>query len=401
MCGDKKAFFELDESFRNTVKFGDNSIVLVLGKGRVTIQTKGNSTHTISSVLFVPDLKTKLFSVSKLLEKGYELSVKDGICRIQDIEMGLIAQVNMIANRMFPLYLQNTTHSCFSMKLKDVSWLWHFRYGHLNFGGLKTLKQKNTGLPQIEVSAEVCEECVVSKQHQDPFPTGKSWRAKRPLELDKSEAFIAFRSYKVQVEKEIGSSIKVLCIDRGEEYISREFETFCENNEIKRQLTAAYTLQQNGVCERKNRTLLNMKSHTCCTKYDSGGSMEQIEAEVFDEENFWQWNKKVVEKQVSTNFDGINDEESQKQAKRDQLDSTDGPVNPPSLSTTSDNKERPQRTRRKPAWMTDYEVTGIDESNDPLTYFALFSDCDPTVFEKAIKDPKWQRAMDEEIEAIE
>ena len=62
------------------------------------IQTKGNSTHTISNVLFVPDLKTNLLSVSQLLEKVYELSIKDGVCRIQDVEMNLIAQVNMTAN---------------------------------------------------------------------------------------------------------------------------------------------------------------------------------------------------------------------------------------------------------------------------------------------------------------
>ena len=105
MCGDKKAFFELDESFRNTVKFGDNSIALVLEKVQVTIQTKGNSTHTISNVLFVLDLKTNLLSVGQLLKKWYELSIKDGVYRIQDIEMGLIAQVNMTPNRMFPLYL--------------------------------------------------------------------------------------------------------------------------------------------------------------------------------------------------------------------------------------------------------------------------------------------------------
>ncbi|KAA0057220.1 Retrovirus-related Pol polyprotein from transposon TNT 1-94 [Cucumis melo var. makuwa] len=176
MCGDKKAFSELDESFCNTVKIGDNSTISVLKKGRVTIQTKGNSIHIISNVLFVPDLKTNLLSVGQLLEKEYELSIKDGVCRIQDVNMDLIAQVNMTANRMFPLYLQNTTHSCLSAKLKDVSWLWHFRYGHLNFGGLRTLQQKNMviGLPQIVVPAEVCEECVASKQHRDPFPTGKS-----------------------------------------------------------------------------------------------------------------------------------------------------------------------------------------------------------------------------------
>ncbi|XP_015075746.1 uncharacterized protein LOC107019897 [Solanum pennellii] len=40
MCGDKKAFSELDESFRNTVKFGDNSVVSVIGKCNVTLHDK-------------------------------------------------------------------------------------------------------------------------------------------------------------------------------------------------------------------------------------------------------------------------------------------------------------------------------------------------------------------------
>ena len=38
-------------------------------KGNVTIQTKGNVTHTIANVLFVPNLKTNLLSVGKLQEK--------------------------------------------------------------------------------------------------------------------------------------------------------------------------------------------------------------------------------------------------------------------------------------------------------------------------------------------
>ena len=190
MCGDKKAFSELDESFRSTVKFGDNSTISVMGKGRVIIQAKENSsTHTITDVLFAPDLKTNLLSVGQLLEKGYEISIKDGVCQIRDAKLGLIAQVKMTANRMFPLYLQNLTHSCFSTKSKDVAWLWHFRYGHLNFGGLKTLQQKNmvAGLPQITTPSEVCEECVVGKQHRDSFPKGKSWRAKNVLELVHSD----------------------------------------------------------------------------------------------------------------------------------------------------------------------------------------------------------------------
>jgi len=66
ICGDKKAFFELDESFCNTVKFGDNSVVSVMGKGNVTLHAKDNSFHTISNVFYVPNLKTNLLSIGQL-----------------------------------------------------------------------------------------------------------------------------------------------------------------------------------------------------------------------------------------------------------------------------------------------------------------------------------------------
>ena len=44
-----------------------------------------------------------------------------------------------------------------------------------------------TGLPQIITPSEVYEECVVSKQHRNQFPQGKSWRATAALELVHSD----------------------------------------------------------------------------------------------------------------------------------------------------------------------------------------------------------------------
>ena len=60
------------------------------------------------------------------------------------------------------------------------------------------------------------------------------------------------------VERESGYKIKTLRTDRGGEFISNEFEVFCEANKIHRQLTTSYTPQQNGVAERKNRSLVEM-----------------------------------------------------------------------------------------------------------------------------------------------
>ena len=54
--------------------------------------------HNISNVFYVPDLKINLLTVGQLQERGYEISIKNGVCRIQDANLGLNAQINMTTN---------------------------------------------------------------------------------------------------------------------------------------------------------------------------------------------------------------------------------------------------------------------------------------------------------------
>lgn len=58
------------------------------------------------------------------------------------------------------------------------------------------------------------------------------------------------------VENDIGREIKMLRIDRGEEYLSKNYITYCARNVLRRQLTQARIPQQNGVAEWRNRTLI-------------------------------------------------------------------------------------------------------------------------------------------------
>ena len=69
--------------------------------------------------------------------------------------------------------------------MQDESWLWHFRFGHLNFGGLKLLHTKNMvkGLPLIDKPERVCEGCIFGKKHRETFLVGKAYRACTPLEI--------------------------------------------------------------------------------------------------------------------------------------------------------------------------------------------------------------------------
>jgi len=73
-----------------------------------------------------------------------------------------------------------------------------------------------------------------------------------------SATFVIFRKFKALVEKESNCQIQCLRTDRGGEFRSAAFNDFCSINGIKRQLTTAYTPHQNGVSERKNRTVMNM-----------------------------------------------------------------------------------------------------------------------------------------------
>lgn len=68
---------------------------------------------------------------------------------------------------------------------------------------------------------------------------------------DKASVFEVFKKFKALVEGETGCRIQCLRTDRGGEFTSNEFNNFCSNQGIKRQLTTAYTPQQNGVSEKE------------------------------------------------------------------------------------------------------------------------------------------------------
>ncbi|KAL0298721.1 UNVERIFIED_CONTAM: Retrovirus-related Pol polyprotein from transposon TNT 1-94 [Sesamum radiatum] len=297
MTYNKGAFQTLDESFKTNVKLGDNHIVKVEGKGLVAINTR-KDTRIINDVMYIPNLRTNLFSVGQMMEKGYTLHFGGDSCTIYDNKDKTlkIAEVRMKEHRCFPIHLQYMGRTAMKAQ-EDQSWLWHRRLGHFNFQGLKILHQKKmmTDLPQIQAVEGACEACLQGKQHKKPFPSGTSWRAKAVLELihtdvcgpmrtpsheqnryfilfiddyskmtwvyfmrEKSEIFKVFKKFKNLVEKQSGRSIKVLRSDRGKEYNNSEFDKFCEEEGIEHQTTVSYNPQQNGVSERKNRTVMEM-----------------------------------------------------------------------------------------------------------------------------------------------
>ena len=187
---------------------------------------------------------------------------------------------------------------CLNAETKsDESWLWHMRYGHLNFKDLNLIHAKDivTGLPQVRIPKSVCDHCMISKQTRASFSNYTPTRTNDllhvvyydvcgPFEVPslagnrffvsfvdefsrkmwtyllkvKSEVFENLKKFTAITEKQSGKKLKIIRKDGGGDFNSREIEAFCTDKGILHEVTAPYTPQHNGVVERRNRTIMNM-----------------------------------------------------------------------------------------------------------------------------------------------
>lgn len=257
MCGNRQWFSCIDEAFRHSVKLDNDSKMEVMGKGNIQLEING-AIQVVTDIFYVPDLKNNLLSVGQLQERGLSLLIQNGKCKLHHPRRGLIMQTKMTANRMFVLLASvvlDETPTFLQIATEDSSQLWHRRFGHLSYKGLRTLqyKQMVKGLPLLKTPNKSCTKCFVGKQHRDAIPKKSQWRASQKLQLvhadicgpitpnsnsnkgyfitfiddfsrkvwiyflvEKSEAYTTFKNYKSLVEKESGALICCLHTDRGE-----------------------------------------------------------------------------------------------------------------------------------------------------------------------------------------
>ncbi|CAL9010602.1 unnamed protein product, partial [Prunus brigantina] len=298
MTGDEGLLVNIQRNLNSKVKMGTGEVVPVAGKGTLVIKTKLGKKH-IHEVMLVPGLEENLLSVGQMMEHGYHLVFGGNVVSVYDNQSleNLIVKVQMTNNRCFPLTMMPASELVLKASVTHCLQTWHKRLGHLNERSIKLLENQGMvhGLPHLEQMSVVCDGCMQGKQHRDSFPLESTWRASNPLELvhtdicgpmkteslsgnryfllftddytrmswvyfirNKSSALECFMKFKAMTELQSGFKIKSLRSDRGGEFLSGEFNRFCEESGIQRQLTVAYSPQQNGVAERKNRTVVEM-----------------------------------------------------------------------------------------------------------------------------------------------
>lgn len=179
MCGTREWFIEFDGSFRQNVKLGDDRRMMVEGKGSLRLEING-TIRVITSVYFVPGLRNNLFSMGQLQQKGLRVIIDDDVCEIwHKQQKKMVMYSTMTKNRMFIVVAtvrkarEAEEGKCLQVTEKAEQ-LWHKRFGHLNYTGLRTLAEKKmvNGLPiaSLEEAEATCEVCLKGKQNRDSIP---------------------------------------------------------------------------------------------------------------------------------------------------------------------------------------------------------------------------------------
>ncbi|GJY32861.1 putative ribonuclease H-like domain-containing protein [Tanacetum coccineum] len=255
----------------------------MIRKGGLNLMKRNNTRHMIrlEKVSYVEELKFNLLSVSQICDKKHNVLFTDKDCLI-------ISKVHICDE---DLLQRQRNYELF---------LWHRRMGektkHVNLKNINKLVQGNLvrGLPSKTFKIDhSCLACNKGKQHRASCKKVKERTIREPLELLHMDLFgpvsvesinkkkyclvvtddcskfswVFFLAYKdetydmlhdliVGLENRLRHKVKTIRCDNGTEFKNQLMNEFCAKKGIKREYSIARTPQQNGVAERKNRTLI-------------------------------------------------------------------------------------------------------------------------------------------------
>ena len=302
MTGDVSCLQDFRSCEGGYVAFGsDSKGGKITGKGMVS---KGKM--TFSDVYYVEQLKYNLLSVSQVCDKKHSILFTETEClflapgfRVVDENQILLRtprKDNVYCLDLETVSSSSSLNCLFSKASLSESSLWHRRMCHMNFKTMNHLVKNNLvrGLPQKEFSCDDhCVACLKGKQHKTSHKSKAISTISSPLQLlhmdlfgptnvmslgkksyclvivddftrftwvyflrTKDETSGLLKSFLTRIENQADLKVKVIRSDNGTEFKNSDLNSFCEEKGIERQYSAPRTPQQNGVAERRNRTLI-------------------------------------------------------------------------------------------------------------------------------------------------
>ncbi|GJS79977.1 integrase, catalytic region, zinc finger, CCHC-type containing protein [Tanacetum coccineum] len=240
----------------------------VVSKPKIDVESASKAKHKVGH---------NLFSVRQFCDGDLEVAFRSKTCYVRNLKGDDL----LIGGREFNFYtisisdMVASSPVCLMSKATSTkSWLWHRRLSHLNFGTINDLTRLDLidGLPKFKYGKDhIC----------SAYERGKSKKASHPpklvpsdhskLELlhmdlcgpmrvyflhSKDETLEIIKKFIAQAQLNYKAKVCKIRTDNGTEFKNATLKAHYEKLGIMQQFSTARTPQQNGVVERRNRTLV-------------------------------------------------------------------------------------------------------------------------------------------------
>ncbi|GJZ58432.1 retrovirus-related pol polyprotein from transposon TNT 1-94 [Tanacetum coccineum] len=193
--------------------------------------------------------------------------------------------------------MTSSTLICFMAKASPTqAWLWHQRLSHLNFDYINLLLKKDVviELPKLKyVKDQLCSSCEVSKAKRSSFKTKVVPSSKGRLNLlhmdlcgsmrvasingkkyilviindyfrytwtlflrSNDETPEVLKDFLIMIQRSLQALVISIRTDKGTEFLNKTLNAFFKEEGIEHQTSTPRTPEQNGIVERRNRTLV-------------------------------------------------------------------------------------------------------------------------------------------------
>ncbi|GKC80373.1 retrovirus-related pol polyprotein from transposon TNT 1-94, partial [Tanacetum coccineum] len=236
------------KKFIGTVRFGNDHFGAIMGYGDYVI---GES--VISKVYYVEGLGHNLFSVGQFCDSDLEVAFRKHSCYVRDtngVELIKGSHGSNLYTISFEDMLKSSPICLLSKASKNKSWLWHRHLNYLNFGTINDLARKDLvrGLTRLKFEKDhLCSACQLGKSKKH---THKPKTKNTNLEVLNTLHMDLCGPMRVQIIN--GKKYILVIVD---DYSRFTWVTFLRSKDETPE-TVLRTPQQNGVVERRNRTLV-------------------------------------------------------------------------------------------------------------------------------------------------
>ncbi|XP_004500571.1 uncharacterized protein [Cicer arietinum] len=117
---------DIDTSRRSKIRFVEDRTLEAEGAGNMVIKRRNGSTIVIENVLYVPEMKSNLLSIGQLIQKGFQVIMKNDVLEMYDGQKNIILMVPLSKNKTFLINIQVADIQCLKASSSiDENWLWN------------------------------------------------------------------------------------------------------------------------------------------------------------------------------------------------------------------------------------------------------------------------------------